>query len=974
MAKHLQIKNVNQIISKIESHFQNNSENFNEEDINRILHGENGLDKIKELSENVKNISDPFYIPGENNEYKTLNDEDLKKLNESYNYLSDTFSKLKKNYMDKSTSKELLAWFEIFETKMKDDINVLKSIHPEDGVTLPEAVEKNTKLPNGYNYEQHLKNVTRAVKRKYQLNDLAETANKDSALRKLSDKINTLKSENILLDEKETRNLIGLYAEAGIELKRITDNNKDNPEKYNFYKKMILKFSKDYAALHKYMRNIEKTDKPNYLSIDGFFDMAKTRTIKLSNTELTELEKSGAGQNIRYKINVKCQDEPIEGVAKGEIFTGYFTEDIRIDTTKKHKEVENPKVSNNIISEEAHNKILDYLSLKYPDAREFINTRLKTGKADVYAFCGSEHEKTLRLNVNQLISLNGSDALKRLMMKYYASTKNRTAAGHNTISVISNETEMLAYMEYANLYMKQSLSEGINRSNQINSKCAQGQRNALVSALADVFGCGDYVAFSEKVKVELLEHNKKVQKKGVLMMPAKGIDRGGADCSSNITKLNYFSVEESPEFVKAASSLQFLDYIIGNTDRHTGNFFFQINDEGKFTGVQGIDNDTVGGAKKDLDHHNSAVAFENLRIIPKSMANAVMNLKPEVFEILLQGYDMNENEINNTLDNFKKLKEKLKNCEKAYVGTEPGFLDPKVPRIVADEDMAKYSVNEQLTYIDEKHKSQHNIFGKLTSFTQNPFHGIEKALENDKNSSYKLAAELQMTHSEKSYGSIYKNLVDLSKISKTIKFGGENKKDRKKALDNLIKKAKVIFELRYSEIDMVTFERHNISKQNLIVKGTSFDEVRTVYENAVKSANEFLGESSDAVLDYQNCKAEIDYYKSTGETDKMSESMKTLKSLEKNPEVKQYQLAVKIRDKYMNLLDKMDKIEKNIEDMKLGNEKYIAIKAQAKQKIAEYNDSDYRKNTLKRIEELNKRNKLNNTKEVKNETGKVIGK
>ena len=60
--------------------------------------------------------------------------------------------------------------------------------------------------------------------------------------------------------------------------------------------------------------------------------------------------------------------------------------------------------------------------------------------------------------------------------------------------------------------------------------------------------------------------------------------------------------------------------------------------------------------------------------------------------------------------------------------------------------------------------------------------------------------------------------------------------------------------------------------------------------------------------------------------------------------------------------------------MKLGNEKYIAIKAQAKQKIAEYNDSDYRKNTLKRIEELNKRNKLNNTKEVKNETGKVIGK
>ena len=101
----------------------------------------------------------------------------------------------------------------------------------------------------------------------------------------------------------------------------------------------------------------------------SFLEASKTRSVKLSDTEMTELDKTGAGQNIRYKINLKPQDEPVDGVSKGDIFTGYFTEDIAKDSTEKYKEV--PLAPDNcIISKDAHDSILSHIQKKISRCKE----------------------------------------------------------------------------------------------------------------------------------------------------------------------------------------------------------------------------------------------------------------------------------------------------------------------------------------------------------------------------------------------------------------------------------------------------------------------------------------------------------------------------------------------------------------------------------------------------------------------------
>ena len=88
---------------------------------------------------------------------------------------------------------------------------------------------------------------------------------------------------------------------------------------------MLRKFSKDYTALHKYKNKLAKDTNPKYKNIDEFFDSSRTRIIRLPETEFSELDKSGAGQSIRYRVNVSIEDEPLEDSSKGDIFTGYFS-------------------------------------------------------------------------------------------------------------------------------------------------------------------------------------------------------------------------------------------------------------------------------------------------------------------------------------------------------------------------------------------------------------------------------------------------------------------------------------------------------------------------------------------------------------------------------------------------------------------------------------------------------------------------
>ena len=213
----------------------------------------------------------------------------------------------------------------------------------------------------------------------------------------------------------------------------------------------MKKFSKDYTALHAYKNSLDKQTEPKLKTITQFYDDSRTRTVSLPETEMTEIPKSGAGQSIRYKVDVKCFDEPIDGVRKGDIFNGYFTADVRNKSTKKHKFVEDENEAKCLISEDAHKGIIDYLSQKYPGARDFIQNDL-ANNADVHAYkTDKDVAAYLRTQSSDFIANHSVQTGVASLMNLYKNSPYASESGKDTLRFINTQEKYLAYVEYASL-------------------------------------------------------------------------------------------------------------------------------------------------------------------------------------------------------------------------------------------------------------------------------------------------------------------------------------------------------------------------------------------------------------------------------------------------------------------------------------------------------------------------------------------
>ena len=129
------------------------------------------------------------------------------------------------------------------------------------------------------------------------------------------------------------------------------------------------------------------------------------------------------------------------------------------------------------------------------------------------------------------------------------------------------------------------------------------KRNVATSRLAELLGLGDLVAKSETAT--LVDADGK-SRSGNLMQAAQGqevtsfiLEQYQAQYSEKMESAENVSTVElttgiedkvTPEFLKSLMSLQVLDNLAAQADRHSGNYFAQVKD-GKLGKVQAIDND-----------------------------------------------------------------------------------------------------------------------------------------------------------------------------------------------------------------------------------------------------------------------------------------------------------------------------------------------------------------------------------------------
>lgn len=238
------------------------------------------------------------------------------------------------------------------------------------------------------------------------------------------------------------------------------------------------------------------------------------------------------------------------------------------------------------------------------------------------------------------------------------------AAGRQTIKAING---------FKNVAFNEEQEETLD-SNKVGKTLNLGARNVATSRVANLLGIGGVVEQSQTVKVKEKGKGGKITR-GNLMTLAKGSEASGI--AKNIAKetKKMDQIEErkkaagarfAPTVQKELSSLQVLDYICGQGDRHARNFFLEYDEEKKqYTHVHGIDNDMSFGTGVDFGARvkKEGLGEGKMRVVVDAEGNLVI---PHMDKQLAQNIK------NLTEEEFRFALEDL---------IEPAFLDAAVARL-----------------------------------------------------------------------------------------------------------------------------------------------------------------------------------------------------------------------------------------------------------------------------------------------------
>ncbi len=411
-------------------------------------------------------------------------------------------------------------------------------------------------------------------------------------------------------------------------------------------------------------------------SMAGALDMARTRTITLRQGREADLKHVGGAVSYLGVIN--------PGDATDPNASGFFKETVEFDPNRSRVErfIESAqalgrrKPEYRAVAEEAvrlaqeSNREVDVYSddrSRFKGTREALNfdsMRAPFSSADIEM--ESQFHNTLHVGLAAKLP-------KQLKTQYVL---NRVAEFQNLPPLELGDAppeylsgQMLAQLPSNTLQEilgpLPSPPEDLKVYPQANGSVRVSDRNVAMSRMAGMLGIGDLVAQTERAKLQDAEGGG--VKKGTLMQKARGqevsaffadrfreeailnVDKPGA-VAWGAAKTKTPSAEEAltPEFLQSLTSLQVLDSIVGQADRHHQNYFAEVTPEGKLGRVQGIDNDFAFGfhtlgestSEKRLGKfgHKLVDAEGNVQIpyMDKALADRILSLREPEIRLMME--------------------------------------------------------------------------------------------------------------------------------------------------------------------------------------------------------------------------------------------------------------------------------------------------------------------------------------------------
>ncbi|MBQ1677934.1 MAG: hypothetical protein II062_00180 [Oscillospiraceae bacterium] len=195
-------------------------------------------------------------------------------------------------------------------------------------------------------------------------------------------------------------------------------------------------------------------------------------------------------------------------------------------------------------------------------------------------------------------------------------------------------------------------------------------RNTAMSAVADLLGAGSLLARSDSMRF-LDENGQPVE--GTFMNFGKGLDLG-AKMERDCRHLNgepLSNREQKNAALKSIADLQVLDLLCLNVDRHAGNLMYQVDEQGFFKGVEGIDNDSSFGLR-DL----TVTEMDRMKVMSRSMFDKLQAMTPDMLKFALRGRGLSEAELNAAGKRLETLRGYVReNPEKLRVVEDDAFAE-----------------------------------------------------------------------------------------------------------------------------------------------------------------------------------------------------------------------------------------------------------------------------------------------------------
>lgn len=383
---------------------------------------------------------------------------------------------------------------------------------------------------------------------------------------------------------------------------------------------------------------------------------ARTRTVTLNNTDTPREYVGGAAS--RLLVLDKNENEGNDG----------FFSNMKIMEKDKTLEDINPfiqlAISQTKVSEASYKKVLDAITAsKYTSIHKIIDNVLNLANNDNTGFWQDEQAIIFS---QELFALCNS-----------------------------------AENAYDNIFRE----AGAN----VSSRANMNARNVATSRIAKMLN-SKLIAKSEMVNLQIGKNGEIT--KGSVMDRAEGIE--GATLIKRHAKsiVSDSSVDKDDKhrelketvkglitgsFQKEMSDLQVIDYLCGQIDRHSANYFIKTDKNGNFIGLNGIDNDlSFGDAKQQknsyvIGNHGRTVVNANEELtIPHMSRGLAMNIQimnEDMVRFALHNL-IEEPEINAFCVRLKKLKNAI---------AKELIKEPGQSKLRADDEWNEETLNDFLT-------------------------------------------------------------------------------------------------------------------------------------------------------------------------------------------------------------------------------------------------------------------------------------